>query len=82
MKHKLGIGTINVSVNLLIEERRILGQIAARNDQSMSGYLRQLVSSAIRQVSPEAHRLLSNARRLRRERQLERFAPQLSFGFA
>jgi len=73
--------TTNVSVVLLVEERKVLGRVATEHDQSMSAFVRNLVISAITRERPNEGRALCQLRRSRREHLLDRLARQLTLPF-
>lgn len=77
MTHHLGRGTVNVSVNLLREERDTLGRMACKTDQSISRIIRDCIHSSLRAADPRTAEALRRARAIRRERNLEN---QLNLG--
>ena len=48
MPNPLGKGTVNVSVNLLKQERLILGRLALADDRSLGEYVRRLILTGLR----------------------------------
>ena len=76
MTHHLGRGTVNVSVNLLREERDTLGRMACKSDQSISRIIRDCIHASLRAADPRAAEALRRARAVRRE---QRFVNQLTF---
>jgi hypothetical protein len=68
---------VNVSVNLLREERITLGRMACQRDMSISHLIRDCIHSSLRADDPKTAQALRRARVARHERQLEN---QLSLG--
>ena len=52
--NRLGRGTVNAGVNLLTEERAILGKIAMQKDMSTGAIIRHLLLEGLKQHHPEA----------------------------
>lgn len=75
--HRIGQGTVNVSANLLVEERDILGRIATKRDMSISRIIREAVTAAITKHDPATGRSISTMRRNRRRDMLSRHNGQL-----
>jgi hypothetical protein len=50
----IGKGTVNVPVNMLEQERRILGQLAMADDRSLGEFIRRLVVTGLRTTNPGA----------------------------
>ena len=60
--HRIGRGTVNVSANLLREERDALGRLAVNRDLSISRILRDAALEIIRRYDAPAARGLDAAR--------------------
>jgi hypothetical protein len=65
--HPQGKGTTNVAVNLLTEEKSVLGKLAAADDRSLGDYMRRLTMAGLRQANPAAAVELENIRRAHHE---------------
>jgi len=46
--HRLGPGTVNVPLNLLIEERQMFGELAISEDRSLGDIIRRLAIDGLR----------------------------------
>jgi len=66
MSNRLGRGTVNVSANLLREERDALGKLAVQLDRSISQIMRDAAISLIQRHDPGCARVLVEARRIHR----------------
>jgi hypothetical protein len=66
MTHPQGAGTVNLTLNLLHEERMILGRLATEAGLSIRQFLCSSVAKAIVAEHPEAALRLKEARRQRR----------------
>lgn len=63
MTHSQGKGTINVAVNLLAEERSVLGKLACADERSLSDFIRRLCVTGLRVSNPEAAVKMETIRR-------------------
>lgn len=72
MTNRIGNGTTNVSINLLHEERQILGRVATDADESISRFVRKLIITAIERRTPTMGQTLRAARERRAVRRLDR----------
>ncbi len=72
MTHRIGIGTLNVTVNLLAVERRVLGELSVVEDVSMGNMLRRLAMDGLRTRRPDLAAEMENARRERRAKRVKR----------
>jgi hypothetical protein len=59
----IGKGTQNVTVNLLDEEKRILGRLALADDRSLSEFMRRLMLTGLRTLNPEMAARMDEVRR-------------------
>jgi hypothetical protein len=50
----IGDGTVNVSVNMLLEERSVLGRLALAEDRSLGDHIRRMVTIGLRVTNPAA----------------------------
>lgn len=60
-QHRSG-GTVNVGINMLCEERTVLGRIAMEDDVSVGALIRRLVVERLQQLRPEAASQMRDAR--------------------
>ena len=60
--HPLGKGTVNVGINLLDQERKILGRLALADDRSLGDFMRRLLVTGLRSTNPNAAREMEEAR--------------------
>ncbi|MGA2751624.1 MAG: hypothetical protein ABSG59_22895 [Verrucomicrobiota bacterium] len=67
MPNPLGKGTVNVSVNLLKQERLILGRLALADDRSLGEYVRRLILTGLRFSNPSAAAEMERARAVHAE---------------
>lgn len=51
--NRIGKGTVNVPINLLTEERAMLGQLAITEDISLGGFIRRLTVQGLRNAFPQ-----------------------------
>lgn len=65
--HPQGRGTQNVAVNLLDQEKQVLGRLAALDDRSLGDYIRRLTITGLKVLNPGAALELEQARKLHRE---------------
>lgn len=65
--HHIGEGTVNVSLNLLDEERQVFGRLAVVEDRSLGDLVRRLAVEGLRASHPEQHAKLIEARRSHRQ---------------
>jgi hypothetical protein len=70
MTHPIGRGTVNVSANLLRQEREALGRIAVNTDMSISSLIRRAITGMIAEADAQTARGLAALRRQRRQRLL------------
>jgi hypothetical protein len=70
MTHPIGRGTVNVSANLLRQEREALGRIAVKADMSISHIIRRAITEMICAADAPTGRGLAALRRQRRQRLL------------
>jgi hypothetical protein len=75
--HRLGRGTVNVSANLLIEERQALTRIAVHQDLSLSHLVRNAITTLIARADAPTARCLAMIRRHRHQDILDRHNGQL-----
>jgi len=68
--NRLGKGTANVAVNLLDEEKMILGRLAVADDRSLGEFIRRMVIVGLRTSNPSAATELETIRRKRNEQLL------------
>jgi hypothetical protein len=66
MTHAIPLGTSNLSLNLLSEERAILGRLAFQSDESIGGFIRRRLIAALELDHPAEATALREARRQRR----------------
>lgn len=66
MTHPIGVGTVNVSLNLLRAERMLLGKLAAERDESLGHFIRELAVAELGRRDPATAREMVEHRRLRR----------------
>jgi hypothetical protein len=66
----VGKGTVNISVNLLETERKILGRLALADDRSLGDFIRRLVITGLRTTNPVAAADMETARRKHYEQML------------
>ena len=52
MTHSLPKGTVNISLNMLTEERQALGQIACRMGISLGALVRQMIDRSLTSIDP------------------------------
>jgi hypothetical protein len=64
--NRLGLGTTNVPINLITDERRILGRLAASSDLSFGAFIRKLAVERLQQTHPEDAKAIIDARQNRR----------------
>lgn len=63
--HAIGTGTCNVPVNMLQEEREIIGRLATQAGHSTGDFVRQLLRRALATTHREASEAMIAARRER-----------------
>lgn len=66
----IGMGTRNVGVNWLVEERQLLARMAFEQNVSLSDFIRQQVSNSLRASHPAEHQVLTQLRERRRAQRL------------
>lgn len=66
-KNGQGPGTENFTVNLLKEEKQILGRLAVADGRSLGDFLRRLAVTALRITNPDAAQAIDEARRKHHE---------------
>ncbi len=69
----VGKGTVNVTVNLLAQERLILGRLALSDDRSLGEFIRRMVVTGLRTVNPQSASDMEEARRKHYEQILLNF---------
>lgn len=67
MTHPQGRGTQNVAVNLLDEEKLVLGRLAAADDRSLGDYIRRMTVIGLKMTNPAVAVELEQARKAHRE---------------
>lgn len=65
--HALGKGTVNLNVNILSEERSILGKLAFIEDMSTGAFVRRLLKKALAAEHPKALEEIEEARKRRKQ---------------
>ena len=73
--HRIGRGTVNVPINLLTEERAMLGKLAIFKDSSLGGFIRHLTIEGLRREFPEHAARIAALRREHRSRDLQEELP-------
>lgn len=83
MTHHIGSGTVNISVNLLREERDTLGRLACLRDLSLGRIIRELIALGLQRQDPQAAAALPWASprpgeswRIRQDLNLQPFDPK------
>ena len=61
--HPQGKGTVNVAINLLTEEKNVLGRLACADERSLGDFIRRLCITGLRVSHPEAAARLVHVRR-------------------
>lgn len=68
--HHIGRDTVNVSVNLLEQERLTLARIAVADDRSLGDTIRRLAVNGLRSANPDAAQKIEEMRRHHREQMI------------
>jgi hypothetical protein len=63
MTNAIGKGTCNVPINLLVEERAIIGRLAFEKDLSAGEFLRRVIRRGIAMSDPEEAKAMAEVRR-------------------
>ena len=66
MTNSIGTGTCNVPVNMLEDERAILGRLAFKRDCSTGEFIRRLIRRGLALSHPDEAKQLAEIRRARR----------------
>lgn len=71
ISNPIGVGTRNVAVNWLCEERDLIARVAFSQDISFSEYIRKAVAQSLEQSHPREAALLKSLRDRRRAQRLK-----------
>ncbi len=73
--NRQGKDTVNITVNLLDEERSLLARLAVKEDRSLGDFIRRMAVVGMREKYPDTAEMLDEARKKRREQMMLRLDP-------